>query len=61
MMARLRYLRGTQEYKEPSSCLGPFGDSDPSVRGGGQAGGQDLGGRERGKVLSECTKDWRLE
>jgi hypothetical protein len=30
-MARLRDLRGTQEYKEPSSCLGPFGDPGPRV------------------------------
>src|SRR5258706_5042136 len=30
-MARLRDLRGTQKYKEPSSCLGPFGDPGQSV------------------------------
>ena len=30
-MAHLRDLRVTQEYKEPSSCLGPFGDLGPSV------------------------------
>ena len=30
-MARLRDFRGTQEYKEPSSCLGPFVDPGPSV------------------------------
>ena len=27
----MRDLRGTYEYKEPSSCLGPFGDPGPSV------------------------------
>ena len=30
-MARLRDLKGTQEYKEPSSCLGQSGDPGPSV------------------------------
>ena len=30
-MARIRVLSGTQKYKEPSSCLGPFGDPGPSV------------------------------
>ena len=30
-MARLRDLRGTQEYKGPSGCLGPFVDPGPSV------------------------------
>ena len=46
-MARVRVLRGTQEYKEPSSCLGPFGDPGPSV--GEVEGG--LGG-EHGTRLS---------
>ena len=30
-------------------------------RSGGQAEGVDVGDRERGKVLSECTEDSRLK
>ena len=53
-MTRLRDLRGPQEYKESSSCLGPFGDLGPSVgegwarggRGGGRAGGVYVNGGE---------------
>ena len=42
-MVRVRVLRGTQEYRKPSSCLGPFGDPVPSV--GEVVGG--LGGVHR--------------
>ena len=38
-MTCLSVLRGTQEYKEPSSCLSPFGDPGRRGRSRGRAGG----------------------
>ena len=60
-MARLSDFKGTQEYKEPSRCLGPFGDPGPRV-GEVEGGPEPCTSRGEGrKVLSECVEYQRLK